>query len=92
MNKLELIIVADWNDGDYITQVTEIKESELGMYSRILNLLKGRIPESGPYSLLDDTDADIMRGVLPHPYECGGCHIHTIESAEIREFKTVWTL
>lgn len=83
--KLQLIIEGDWNDGDYVTEISLVTEKQLSklipIFKKIKNYKKGNNWEDSTNYLSEEELMDIEE-YIPSGYEQS---IHTIKSITIQK-------
>lgn len=93
-SKKYLLVTADTNDADYVTDVTEINNEDLIRVKKIFSMLPKKKRHNWPdhddyqkgnifdkYKKLTEEDFDFINGYIPH----GEYGIHTIESVRVLE-------
>lgn len=91
MNKRYIIITADTNDGDYITEKSLITDTQIELIKPIIEQINNNNGQYGKGEVGEDFDAEENYGTLDNfqlfdyfvPY--GEYGVHTIESIEILE-------
>lgn len=78
---LNLVIEADWNDGDILTEITPITSKEL---KKIKPILKKDMDD------WDEDEYEEMRDYLPMGYP-DGAKLHTITEAKVVKIDVVKT-
>jgi len=90
--KYTLEVVADYNDGDYLTEMSDITEKHLEKLKPLIKAIKGcdgdwnwrdTDNQSGPYVDFTIHELEDFDGFLP--YAPDGLHIHTVESIYVYE-------
>lgn len=93
MPKYQLVVIADWNDGDYLEKSTIITKKDLNKLDPILKKIqkfKGEsynwtdLTENSDINILTEEDYEILSEYIPYGYP-DDCGIHTIISIHLQE-------